>query len=141
MHVSVLAPTLGGVMIGLSAGALYLLTGRLAGISSILGEGLRLDAGIAGWRWAFLAGLLAGGMVLLFAGGGVFPEAYPLSLPMLIVSGLLVGYGSRLGGGCTSGHGVCGLARLSRRSMAATGLFMASGVLTVFVIRHVLGGP
>ena len=113
MELSFLVPALGGLMIGVSAGVLYWFAGRIAGISSILGEALRLDVGIAGWRWAFLGGLLAGGLLLRGMGGAVFPATFAQSTPVLVVAGLLVGYGARLGSGCTSGHGVCGLSHLS----------------------------
>lgn len=124
---------IGGMVIGASAVALFWMLGRIAGISGILG-GL-LQAGAAGdraWRILFLAGLL-------FAGLLVAPQptlAPGSSLPLLIVAGLLVGFGSRMGSGCTSGHGVCGLGRLSSRSLVATLTFMATGFLTVFLMRH-----
>jgi len=140
MALTLWAPLLGGVLIGVSAGALYLFAGRIAGISSILGEGLRLDVGVAGWRWAFLAGLLAGGAVLLWMGGEALPETLTQPLPLLGVAGLLVGYGSRLGGGCTSGHGVCGLAHRSGRALVGTLTFMGVAVVTVFLTHHLLGG-
>ncbi len=123
----------GGLMIGISAVALFWLLGRIAGISGILG-GL-MQAGAAGdraWRVCFLAGLLLAG--LLAAPMPVLTEG--ASLPMLVVAGLLVGFGSRLGGGCTSGHGVCGLGRLSLRSLVATATFMTAGFVTVFLLRH-----
>ena len=128
----------GGVAIGLAAAMLLLLNGRIAGISGILGGLLRPSTGDIAWRVAFLAGLV-------FA-----PAAYGLAMrlpaptieagyPMLLLAGLLVGAGTRYGGGCTSGHGVCGLSRLSPRSLAATVSFMAAGVAAVFIVRHLAG--
>jgi uncharacterized membrane protein YedE/YeeE len=128
----------GGLLIGLGAAALVLLHGRIAGISGIVGGLLRPVAGDFAWRAAFVLGLLAApGAWLLFhalprpdiaAGDGA-----------LVAAGLLVGLGTRYGAGCTSGHGVCGLSRLSARSAVATATFMAAGFLTVFVLRHLLG--
>ena len=126
-HFTPLASTVGGLLIGLSASLLVLFNGRIAGISGVLGRALAPPDGERGWRLLFLAGLLAGG-------------AAPRSIGPLIFAGLLVGVGTRLGGGCTSGHGVCGIARLSPRSIAATLVFMTAGAATVFVARHVLGG-
>ena len=138
-HFTPLSALVGGVLIGVSAAMLWLSTGRIAGISGIVGNLLSPSAGDAGWRIAFLVGLIAAAP-LYAALGGAMPEiAISRSAAAIIVGGLLVGYGTRLGGGCTSGHGVCGLARLSPRSIAATLLFMASGVATVFVARHLVG--
>jgi uncharacterized membrane protein YedE/YeeE len=131
-------PLLGGALIGSGAVLLMALAGRVAGISGILGAVLPPAAEPDRWRLAFLAGLVAA-PPLLALGLGVDPLPVPPgSLPLLGVAGLLVGLGAGLGGGCTSGHGVCGLARLSPRSLAATVTFMASGLGTVFVIRHLL---
>lgn len=128
---------LGGLMIGAAAALLLLANGRIAGISGILGEALagrRLDEGLP-----FLAGLVgAPAMVGLVARVPTIAPAAPLGL--LVAGGLLVGVGTRIGSGCTSGHGVCGLSRLSPRSVAATATFMAVAVVTVFVTRHLLGG-
>ena len=128
----------GGALIGLAAALLLLFSGRIAGISGIVGGLLRPKAGDVSWRLAFVIGLMAA------------PAAYQLfaALPasrietgdaIIIVAGLLVGVGTRYGAGCTSGHGVCGLSRLSVRSLVATLLFMAAGFVTVFVVRHLLG--
>jgi uncharacterized protein len=130
----------GGALLGLSAGVLLLFNGRLAGVSGIVG-GLVHPAGAGrGWRAAFVAGLLAGGALLL----ALYPEAYPTgpsrSLGALAVAGLLVGFGARLGGGCTSGHGVCGVGRLSVRSLVATVTFIVAGALAVVVVSRLLGG-
>lgn len=129
---------LGGVLIGLAAGAMLLLLGRIAGISGILG-GLLQATGLRelGWRGAFLIGLVAAPLCYQSAAPLPMP-VLPGSQALLLLAGLLVGYGSRLGSGCTSGHGVCGLARLSPRSVVATLTFMAAGFATVYVVRHVL---
>jgi uncharacterized protein len=125
----------GGVLIGIAAAMLLWFNGRIAGISGIVGTLLRPRSGDAAWRIAFIAGLVAAPLVYaLFA-------AWPLprieaSTTALVAAGLLVGIGTRYGAGCTSGHGVCGLSRLSLRSAAATALFMAAGFATVFVLRH-----
>ena len=132
-----LTALLGGALIGLAAALAVLFNGRVAGISGILGGILDLDRANMPWRLAFLIGLIGAGAVMLAR-----PEAtieITGSTPLLIAGGLLVGFGTRLGSGCTSGHGVCGLARLSPRSLASVATFMATGILTVFVIRHLLG--
>lgn len=123
----------GGMLIGLAAAILILFNGRIAGISGIL-AGVRLRAQ-EGWRLAFLSGLLASPLLYRLYGG--LPAAQiDASTVALCMAGLLVGVGVRYGGGCTSGHGVCGLARLSVRSMAATATFMAAGFVTVYCLRH-----
>ena len=130
---------IGGSMIGLSAALLILILGRVAGISGILGGVLSAGRDEIGWRIAFLAGLVVGPLLLIWR--GVTPEVeLQASWPLLILAGLLVGFGTRLGGGCTSGHGVCGIARGAPRSVWATVAFFGTAALTVFVIRHVLGG-
>lgn len=129
---------IGGAMIGLSAALLLLLKGRLAGISGILSGLFPPLRGDIAWRVAFIAGLMAGALLYRIAGGGTASIHIEASLPVLIVAGLLVGYGTNLGSGCTSGHGVCGLSRLSTRSLVATLSFMLSAGLTVFVVRHLL---
>jgi len=127
----------GGVMIGLAASLLLLFNGRIAGISGILGGLLRSHNGDRSWRIAFIVGLLAAPWCYrLFAEP---PEvATAAGTPLLIIAGLLVGLGTRYGSGCTSGHGVCGLARHSTRSLAATLSFMAAGFATVYVAHHLL---
>lgn len=129
---------IGGALIGLAAALLLLLNGRVAGVSGILGDVLgRADDGRA-WRLAFIAGLVAGPLVYALATGGI-PSVEITSSPVLLIAGgLLVGFGTRLGSGCTSGHGVCGIARLSPRSLVATLVFMASGMATVYVARHLV---
>lgn len=133
------APALiGGGMIGLAAVLLMLSLGRIAGISGIVAAGLGRDSTDRGWPLAFLAGLLAPGAVL--AATRTVPDlAFVASLPLLVAAGALVGFGTRLGSGCTSGHGVCGLARLSKRSLVAVLAFMTAGFVTVAIVRHVIG--
>ncbi|MDN4574975.1 YeeE/YedE [Pandoraea cepalis] len=127
----------GGLLIGVAAVWLMLATGRIAGISGIAGGLLRPRAGDVGWRIAFVVGLMAAPWA--YRAVAVVPAAQiDASTAMLVAAGVLVGFGTRLGSGCTSGHGVCGLSRLSWRSLVATLCFMAMGFLTVFVVRHVL---
>jgi uncharacterized membrane protein YedE/YeeE len=124
----------GGVLIGLSATLLLWLNGRIAGISGIVNGMLRRHArGELAWRFAFLAGLMAAGAITMRAMGQGGPS--PASLPLLIVAGLLVGFGTSMGGGCTSGHGVCGLGRMSKRSLVAVAVFMSAAIATVLVLR------
>jgi uncharacterized protein len=135
----------GGVLIGLSAVMVMALFGRIAGIAGITQGALGGVIPLSGaakdrdWRWAFLLGLLAAPVAILIAGGTI-TQSVPQNLPAMALAGLLVGIGTALGSGCTSGHGVCGLARLSPRSLAAVVTFMTAGFLTVFLIRHVIGG-
>jgi uncharacterized protein len=128
----------GGALIGLAASALYAATGRIAGVSGIGGGLLRAGGADATWRLLFLAGLVVGAGATGLVGGTPLLRI-EASWPVLVVSGLLVGYGTQLGSGCTSGHGVCGIARFSPRSIAATGAFMATAALTVFIARHLFG--
>jgi uncharacterized membrane protein YedE/YeeE len=133
------AALVGGALIGLSAVALMGLTGRIAGISGIAGGLLASTAGDTAWRWAFVVGLV-GGTLLYRAGGGPLEVLQFSGTPLtLIAAGLLVGFGSGLGSGCTSGHGVCGIARLSKRSALSVATFLITAALTVYVTRHVLG--
>ncbi|MDR3461813.1 MAG: YeeE/YedE family protein [Beijerinckiaceae bacterium] len=126
----------GGGLIGLSAALLLLSNGKIAGISGIVGRLMLAPGEGAAWRAAFLAGLLSGPL-LFVAFAGHWPDiGIDASWPVLLAAGLLVGAGTRWGHGCTSGHGVCGLARLSRRSMVAVATFMAAAIVTVFVVRH-----
>lgn len=134
-----LSATVGGVMIGASAALFLLLNGRIAGISGILGGLLAPPSRETGWRIAFLAGLVLAPLAYAGMGGGLPPVTVDASFPLLAVAGLLVGFGSRLGAGCTSGHGVCGIGRGSPRSLVATGTFMAVAILTVLVVRHLVG--
>jgi len=135
-----LSALFGGALIGLASALLMLLTGRIAGISGILGGALTLAKGDKGWRLAFIAGLIAAPFASGFFGHPLPEPQMPASWLLIVVAGLLVGFGSRLGGGCTSGHGVCGIARLSARSIAATAIFMATAVVVVAIVRHGFGG-
>ena len=128
----------GGALIGLAAAMLALLNGRIAGISGVLGGLFKPVRGDIGWRVAFVAGLLSAPLLYLLVGELPRPQI-EAGYAALVVAGLLVGVGTRYGSGCTSGHGVCGLSRLSGRSLAATAAFMGGGFITVFVIRHLFG--
>ncbi|TDU24183.1 hypothetical protein DFR24_4447 [Panacagrimonas perspica] len=131
---------IGGAMIGIAAALLFSLNGRIAGVSGVLGT-LVLDrpAGEAPWRGLFLAGLLLGALLMSLLRPDLAASTLQTGWPGMIAAGLIVGFGTRMGSGCTSGHGVCGMARLSRRSITATMTFMAAGFATVFVMRHVFG--
>ena len=131
---------IGGALIGLSAVLLMLLNGRIAGISGIMAGCLPTTGGPRGWRIAFLAGLVAAPLIALAAGTPLIVPAVPESWGIVIAGGLLVGFGTRMAGGCTSGHGVCGIARLSPRSIVATLTFMTAAIAVVFIARHVVGG-
>jgi uncharacterized membrane protein YedE/YeeE len=130
----------GGVLIGLSASAMLLFNGKIAGISGIFAGVLRPVKADTLWRLCFIGGLLVGGLIL----GGLLPEAFHFgtirSMGALTAAGLLVGFGTRLGNGCTSGHGVCGVARLSVRSIVATATFITTGAVVVYAVNHLLGG-
>ena len=131
----------GGVLIGLAAVLLMITTGRVAGVSGFVSRLLPPyeDRQFA-VRIAFVAGLAAGPLLYQLVTGMPMAVSVSSNVPLLVCAGLLVGFGAVLGGGCTSGHGVCGTARLSPRSLVATGVFMATALLTVFVVRQVLGG-
>jgi uncharacterized protein len=145
---------IGGVLIGLSATWLMATLGRIAGISGIIGNLITVrPKGDSAWRLTFLLGLISGPVVLMLLGGGlgnVAGDAVDVTgevigapaggVALMLVAGLLVGVGTGLGSGCTSGHGVCGLARLSPRSLAATLTFLVAAIITVYVVRHVIGG-
>lgn len=135
-----IASLIGGILIGLSAAALMYFNGRVAGISGILAGVLLPKAGEVTWRAFFVGGLILGGVVMLLIQPSGFEFTLDRSLYTLAAGGLLVGVGTQLGSGCTSGHGVCGLSRFSIRSLAATLTFMGTGALTVYIINHVLGG-
>jgi len=132
---------IGGALIGLAAAIYILGLGRVAGVSGILGGLLRPRAGEAPAQIAFVAGLIAAPLLMRAAGAPPPPLTIEASLPVLIVGGLLVGFGTRLGGGCTSGHGVCGLSRGSPRSLVAVAVFMGVAALTVFAVRAIGGAP
>ena len=129
---------IGGALIGLSAVLLMLSTGRIAGISGIFSGLLNLRGEDKGWRIAFIVGLILAPILAGLVGYGVAQPKLPSSWAVIVVAGLLVGFGTRLGGGCTSGHGICGIARLSPRSIAATMTFMAVAMLVVAITRHAL---
>ncbi len=138
-----LSAATGGVLLGIAVTILWAFNGRTAGVSGIFGGLFPPRRGEVWWRLAFLAGLPAGAAIGAAFAPRILAEV-PSTLPevgmapvVAVVAGLLVGVGTRISGGCTSGHGVCGLARLSRRSFVAVGVFMATAVLTVFVVRHV----
>ena len=131
----------GGVLIGLSATWLLLFNGKIAGISGILGGLLApLAPGDRGWRLGFVGGLLVGGAVIATRAPELVANTVERSPAAVIVAGLLVGFGTRLGSGCTSGHGVCGVSRGSKRSIAATLTFMAVAGAVTYVVNHILGG-
>lgn len=135
-----LQATFGGVLIGGAAVLLMAGLGRIAGISGIAGGLLRRGAGDRAWRLAFVLGLLLAPLLLLWTRGSSGIGLPQAGLPWMVLAGLLVGFGTGLGSGCTSGHGVCGIARLSPRSLLATMVFMVCGIATVYLVRHVLGG-
>lgn len=137
MHPWLLA-AIGGILIGLAAVLLMAMLGRVAGISGIAAGLLERPVDWS-WRLAFVVGLIAAPLLALWSSGHNGIGAPQVSWPWMVVAGLLVGFGTRLGGGCTSGHGVCGIARFSPRSLAATAAFMLLGILTVAVTRHLLG--
>jgi uncharacterized protein len=138
-HFTPWASLVGGLLLGFAAALFILLNGRILGISGIVGGLLPPKSGDTGWRFSFLLGMVAAPVV--FAGfapaGFAEPPRIDASYGVIVVAGLLVGWGTRYGSGCTSGHGVCGLARLSPRSLVATLAFMAAGFLMVYVVRHV----
>ncbi|MCA1716089.1 MAG: YeeE/YedE family protein [Actinobacteria bacterium] len=129
---------IGGLLIGLATALMMLLNGRIAGISGIVGGLLARNGSEVGWRAVFVVGLLLGAFIYMLVTGGALPVRVEASLPIMVVAGLLVGFGTRLGSGCTSGHGVSGIARFSKRSIAATLVFMGVAIITVFLIGHML---
>jgi uncharacterized protein len=131
---------LGGALIGLSASLLLLTHGKVAGISGIVGGLLEPGSGDRSTKAAFVVGLLAAGILLPYWLPGAVSTTGSLPMRWIVLAGVLVGYGTRLGSGCTSGHGVCGVSRLSPRSIVATLTFVMTGMATVFLTRHVLGG-
>lgn len=135
-----IASTIGGIMIGLAVAGLYYFNGRILGISNITAELIKGGPGDHRlWRLVFLSGLFSGGLLLMLWQPGLIRPS-PVSLGTLALAGLLVGFGASLGRGCTSGHGICGISRLSVRSISATLTFMGTGMLTVYFIRHIAGG-
>ena len=134
-----LSGLIGGALIGLASALLMLSAGRLAGVSGILG-GLLTAGSDRAWRLAFIAGLVVAALIGPLFGTPGAARVYPSSLALYAVAGLLVGFGSRMGNGCTSGHGVCGFARFSTRSITATLVFMGVAFVTVLIVRHGFGG-
>ncbi len=140
IHFTPVSALLGGALIGLAASLLLLTHGKVAGISGLYGGIFRRSTSDRWFRVAFIGGLLVTGATLRLFLPGAFPNVPGASVPLILVAGLLVGFGTQLGNGCTSGHGVCGISRLSLRSFIATLTFIAAGIATVFVARHLLGG-
>jgi uncharacterized protein len=137
-HFTPIASLVGGLLIGLASALLWILNGRVAGITGIVGELFRRVPGEARWRLAFIGGLVGGGALV----HAIHPASFDLprgGTGLLIAAGLLVGFGTRLANGCTSGHGLCGVSRLSPRSLAATCVFMIVGMATVFAMHHAGG--
>lgn len=132
-------PLLGGLLIGASATAMLLFLGRITGISGIVWGAVSGQAENS-WRWLFIVGLVLGPLLYHTLSATPYPAASPLQWWHAVIGGLLVGFGVKLGAGCTSGHGVCGIGRLSSRSLIATMTFMATGIVTVYITRHLLGG-
>ncbi len=141
MTVHIWPPLLGGALIGLGAVILMAALGRIMGISGLLGGLLTAPTGAdSSWRWAFFLGMAVPAVAVAVLGGGFPSSGSGQGVMVLIAAGFLVGFGTRMGNGCTSGHGICGLARLSVRSLAAVCTFMAVAALVVFIRRHVIGG-
>ena len=136
-HFTPWAALAGGILLGLASAMFILVNGRVLGISGIVGGLLRPKTGDAGWRISFVLGMLAAPLLYMLVAGPV-PATIDASWGTVVLAGLLVGVGTRYGSGCTSGHGVCGLSRLSHRSLAATLSFMGAGFAIVFLVRHVL---
>ncbi len=132
-------PLIGGLLIGATSVALLLLLGRIAGIAGIVWGAVSAQPDNA-WRWLFIVGLIVGPPLYHVLAGAPNPAPSPLPWWQAVLGGALVGFGVRLGSGCTSGHGVCGIGRLSPRSLVATLTFMLTGMITVYVIRHLLEG-
>jgi len=137
-HFTPFSALAGGALIGLAAALLILGLGRVMGAAGVVGAALEINGHDVQWRWSLIAGLVLSPLVARVL-WSVAPPVFAVHGLALVASGLLVGFGARLGSGCTSGHGVCGLARLSPRSFVATAVFMATAFATVFVVRHVVG--
>jgi uncharacterized membrane protein YedE/YeeE len=131
---------IGGALVGFSASLFLLTHGKVAGISGLYGGILRRTSPDRALRLAFIAGLLLSGIVVRIVYPAAFATAWTATLPVALVAGLLVGFGTQLGNGCTSGHGVCGISRFSMRSVVATGTFIAAGIATTFVVHQMTGG-
>lgn len=133
-----LSALFGGAILGASALFLLWLNGNVAGISGIISRAIQYQPRNGLWRWMFLFGLIIGPMVVGVIGFGI-PKQIDVSWPLIVSGGLLVGVGSKLGSGCTSGHGICGIGRISTRSIVATAVFMLTALVVVFVVRHIVG--
>ncbi|MCM2281207.1 MAG: YeeE/YedE family protein [Bdellovibrionaceae bacterium] len=133
-------PLLGGSLIGLAVTLMLLFNGRVTGISGIIASSLTKPDRSGLWRWLFLAGIILGGILMHTFGPELFVNQSGRGVVLVLIAGLLVGYGTVMGSGCTSGHGVCGVSRFSTRSLIATATFMLFGFLTVQVVRYFLGG-
>lgn len=138
-HFTPVASLLGGALIGLAASLFLLAQGRVAGISGIYGGLLRRGTTDRPTRIAFVAGLLASGLLIRIVFPGALTSHWSAGVPLTLTAGLLVGFGTQLGNGCTSGHGVCGISRMSARSIVATITFILTGMVTVFVTQHLIG--
>jgi hypothetical protein len=135
-----ISAAIGGALIGLAAVLLMLFNGRIAGISGIADGLVNPRTHDRLWRLTFIVGLVAAPLAAALVGHGVPMPRMPTNYAIIVVAGLLVGFGTRLGNGCTSGHGICGIARLSPRSITATGVFMIAAIVVVALMRHVIGG-
>ncbi len=131
----ILRAIIGGSLIGLAASFIFVFTGRITGLSGIIYESVVVIKGENHWRWSFLSGLLGGGILLRLFSPHVLVSTLQTPAPILVIAGLLVGFGTRLGGGCTSGHGVCGVARLSKKSIVATAVFLITGMLVATLVK------
>lgn len=138
-HFTPVSAVIGGLMIGAAAVFMMAFSGRIAGIAGIVGGAIGAKRRDVAWRLAFALGLVAGPYLVMLGGGTVVDVEVAASLPVVVAGGVLVGFGSRLGNGCTSGHGVCGLARFSPRSAVATAVFMVAAAAVVYAIRHGFG--
>lgn len=139
-HFTPIASLIGGILIGLSGATLLLFNGKIAGVSGILGGVFGHKEDDTLWRVAFLGGLVTGGFLLRVFAPQALQFGIDRSAASLMIAGFMVGFGSRLGNGCTSGHGVCGISRLSPRSMIATAIFILTGAAAVYAINHIRGG-
>ena len=135
-----ISATIGGLLIGISSTLLLLLNGRIAGISGIAGRLTLFKKDDTSWRFIFLAGLIAGSAIYRMADNSLENIEIIASIPVIIIGGLLTGFGTTIGNGCTSGHGICGLARLSPRSLIAVAIFLGFAILTFFMTRNIMGG-
>jgi uncharacterized membrane protein YedE/YeeE len=138
--VKIIYPLIGGGLIGLSVTLMLLFNGRVTGISGIVASSLSKPSHEGLWRWMFLGGMIVGGILMRTAVPGFFINLSGRSTLLVLIAGLLVGYGTVMGSGCTSGHGICGVSRISIRSLVATGTFMLFGFLAVAVVRYFSGG-